>query len=35
VRIALEWMLDLFFSKDIVQLPTLHAPTISRADDSM
>jgi hypothetical protein len=35
VRVALDWTLDLFFSKDIVQLPTLHALTISRADDSL
>ena len=34
VRVALDWMLDLFFSKDIVQLPTLHALRISQADDS-
>jgi hypothetical protein len=34
VRVALDWMLDLFFSKDIVQLPTLHAPRISQVDDS-
>jgi NADH dehydrogenase len=33
VRVALDWTLDLFFSKDIVQLPTLHSPTISQADD--
>ena len=29
VRIALDWMLDLFFSKDIVQLPTLRSPTVA------
>ena len=29
VRVAIDWMLDLFFSKDIVQLPTLRAPTVS------
>ena len=34
VRVALDWTLDLFFSKDIVQLPTLHSPTISQADDA-
>jgi NADH:ubiquinone reductase (H+-translocating) len=34
VRVALDWTLDLFFSKDIVQLPTLLSPTIQEADDS-
>jgi hypothetical protein len=34
VRVALDWTLDLFFSKDIVQLPTLHSVTISQTDDS-
>jgi len=29
VRVAIDWMLDLIFSKDIVQLPTLRAPTMS------
>ena len=29
VRVALDWTLDLFFSKNIVQLPTLHSPTLS------
>ena len=29
VRVAIDWMLDLFFSKDLVQLPTLRAPTVS------
>jgi len=29
VRVALDWWLDLFFSKDIVQVPTLRAPTMS------
>jgi NADH dehydrogenase len=29
VRVALDWILDLFFSKDIVQLPTLRASTVS------
>ena len=28
VRVALDWILDLVFSKDIVQLPTLRSPTI-------
>jgi NADH dehydrogenase len=29
VRVALDWTLDLVFSKDIVQLPTLRSPTMS------
>jgi NADH dehydrogenase len=33
IRVALDWMLDLIFSKDIVQLPTLRAPTISQAEE--
>jgi NADH dehydrogenase len=32
VRVALDWALDLFFSKDIVELPTLRAPTMSELD---
>jgi NADH dehydrogenase len=32
VRVALDWTLDLFFSKDIVQLPTLQRATMSEAD---
>jgi NADH dehydrogenase len=34
VRVALDWMLDLVFSKDIVQLPTLPASTMSHAEES-
>jgi NADH dehydrogenase len=34
VRVALDWTLDLFFSKDIVQLPTVQSPTISETEDS-
>jgi NADH dehydrogenase len=34
VRVALDWTLDLFFSKDIVELPTLRAPTMSEAEES-
>jgi NADH dehydrogenase len=34
VRVALDWTLDLFFSKDIVQLPTLQTPTISETEAS-
>jgi NADH dehydrogenase len=33
VRVALDWTLDLFFSKDIVQLPTLQRATLSDAED--
>ncbi len=34
VRVALDWTLDLIFSKDIVQLPTLRSPTISVVEES-
>jgi len=34
VRIAIDWTLDLIFSKDLVQLPTLRSPTISEAEHS-
>jgi glycine/D-amino acid oxidase-like deaminating enzyme len=34
VRVALDWALDLCFSKDIVQLPTLKSHTISEQEDS-
>ena len=33
VRVALDWMLDLVFSKDIVELPILRAPTMSEAEE--
>jgi NADH dehydrogenase len=32
VRVAIDWMLDLILSKDIVQLPTLPAPSISEPE---
>jgi NADH dehydrogenase len=32
LRVALDWTLDLLFSKDIVQFLTFHAPTISHAE---
>jgi NADH:ubiquinone reductase (H+-translocating) len=32
LRVALQWTLDIVFSKDIVQFATRHAPTISKAD---
>ena len=34
VRVALDWTLDLLFSKDLVQFLTVRAPAISRVDDS-
>lgn len=34
VRIALDWVLDLIFSKDLVQLPTLRASTVSTAEEA-
>jgi NADH dehydrogenase len=32
VRVAVDWTLDLVFSKDIVQLPTLRSPTMSEPE---
>ena len=32
VRVALDWLLDLVFSKDLVKFHTRHAPTMSRAE---
>jgi len=34
VRVALDWTLDLLFSKDLVQFLTIRAPSVSRMDDS-
>jgi NADH dehydrogenase len=34
VRVAIDWMLDLIFSKDIVQLPTLRSATLSTAEEA-
>jgi hypothetical protein len=34
VRVALDWTLNLIFSKDLVQLPTLRAPTMSEAEET-
>ncbi len=34
-RVALDWTLDLFFSKDLVQFETLRAPTVSHMHDDM
>lgn len=33
LRVALDWTLDLLFSKDLVQFMTLRAPTVSRTED--
>jgi NADH dehydrogenase len=33
VRVSLDWALDLLFSKDIVQVPTLRSPTVSEAEE--
>jgi len=33
LRVALDWTLDLLFTKDLVQFQTLRAPTISHADE--
>jgi NADH:ubiquinone reductase (H+-translocating) len=33
VRVALDWTLDLLFSKDLVPFVTLRAPTMSRSDN--
>jgi len=32
VRVALDWLLDVVFSKDLVQIRTLRAPTMSQAE---
>jgi len=32
VRVLIDWTLDLFFSKDIVQLPTVRSPVVSEPD---
>jgi NADH dehydrogenase len=32
LRVALDWTLDLFFAKDLVQFMTFRAPTISSAE---
>jgi NADH dehydrogenase len=33
IRVSLDWALDLVFSKDIVQVPTLRSPTMSEAEE--
>jgi hypothetical protein len=33
-RVAIDWMLDLVFARDIVELPTLRSPTISTDEES-
>ena len=32
-RVALDWMFDLLFTKDLVQFETLRAPVISHTHD--
>jgi NADH dehydrogenase len=32
LRVALDWTLDLFFTKDPVQFLTLRAPTVSEKE---
>jgi len=34
LRVALDWTLDLLFTKDLVQFQTFRAPTISHTDES-
>jgi hypothetical protein len=34
VRVALDWTLDLIFSKDLVQLPTLQSSAMSETEHS-
>ena len=34
VRVALDWTLDLLFSKDLVQFVTLRAPALSGVNES-
>jgi len=33
LRVALDWSLDLLFSKDIVQFLMVRAPSVSHAED--
>jgi hypothetical protein len=33
VRVALDWTLDLIFSKDLVQFMTVRTPTLSLAEE--
>jgi len=35
LRVALDWTLDLFFSKDMVQFTTAKAPTVSRVENGL
>jgi NADH dehydrogenase len=34
LRVALDWTLDLLFTKDLVQFQTFRAPTISHMDEA-
>jgi len=33
--VALDWTLDLLFTKDLVQFQTFQAPTVSHTDDDV
>jgi NADH:ubiquinone reductase (H+-translocating) len=35
VRVAMDWFFDLFFSKDIVELPTLRSSTMSEREEPL
>jgi hypothetical protein len=35
VRVALDWTLDLLFSKDLVHLLDLRSPTVSQIEDEV
>ncbi len=35
LRVALDWTLDLLFTKDLVQFQTFQAPTVSHTDDDV
>jgi NADH dehydrogenase len=35
VRVALDWTLDLIFSKDLVQVPTVRSPTMSVPEENV
>lgn len=35
LRVAMDWTLDLFFAKDLVQFLTLRAPTVSMTEEEM
>jgi hypothetical protein len=35
VRVALDWTLDLLFSKDLIHLLDLRSPTVSQIEDEV